>query len=73
VTFVPRDFVVGDHVRITSDIANEEGTFQAGHEFEIFDLHIRSGEFVYDLRDRDLHELGDVPLACLQRIPGYSA
>lgn len=61
-SFTPRNYRIGEHVRINRDFSNAEGTFSAGHEFEIMDSHVRHGEFVYDLRDRDLNILGEVPV-----------
>jgi hypothetical protein len=63
--FTPRSFSIGDHVKINRDISNSEGTFGAGHEFEIIDLYERHGEVLYDLRDRDLRLLGKVEFADL--------
>jgi hypothetical protein len=63
--FTPRGLSVGDHVFIDKDLSNEEGTFGAGHEFTIIDIHFRGDAVLYDLRDNDLHLLGDVPLTDL--------
>jgi len=60
--FTPRYLSVGDLVKINKDLSNEEGTFGAGHEFRIFDIHFRGDDVFYDLRDHELHELGDIPL-----------
>lgn len=70
-TFVPRSFTIGDRVKITRDFTNTFGEFLAGHEFAIIDEHWRSnGELVFDLRDRDLNVLGEVPGDCLTLIRG---
>jgi hypothetical protein len=63
--FTPRYLAVGDHVKINKDISNEEGTFGAGHQFRIIDIHYRGDDVFYDLRDRDVHLLGDVPFSDL--------
>lgn len=60
--FKPRWLSVGDHVTINKDISNAEGTFGAGHEFMVFDIHFRGDDVFYDLRDSHQHLLGDVPL-----------
>ncbi len=65
--FRPRWLALGDRVRINSDLSNAEGTFAAGHEFRIIDIHFRGDDVFYDLRDHDLHLLGDVPLTDLTR------
>jgi hypothetical protein len=65
--FTPRYLSEGDHVKINRDLSNEEGTFAAGHEFRIIDIHFRGDDVFYDLRDHDLHLLGDVPLTDLIR------
>jgi hypothetical protein len=59
--FTPRTISVGDHVRINSDLSNADGTFGAGHEFEIIDIHFHGDDAFYDLRDHDLNLLGRVP------------
>jgi hypothetical protein len=59
--FTPRTFALGDHVKITCDISNREGTYGAGHEFTIIDLYERHGAFLYDLRDHEQRVLGEVP------------
>ena len=71
--FTPRTLSVGDHVRINSDLSNAEGTFGAGHEFEIIDIHFRGSDTFYDLRDHDLNLLGDVPLGDISRTNSSSA
>lgn len=58
--FHPHSFRLGDHVKITRELSNTEGTFDAGHEFEIIDFYERHGTPLYDLRDADLHLLGGV-------------
>lgn len=65
--FTPRWLSVGDHVRISRDLANDEGTFGAGHEFMIIDVHYRGDDVFYDLRDHDLNRLSDVPSVDLKR------
>jgi len=59
--FTPRELAVGDHVKITVDLQNQEGTFGAGHRFRITEIHYHSSGKVYDLRDHELHLLGNVP------------
>ena len=59
--FTPRRLSVGDHVKINKDLSNEEGTFGTGHEFTIIDIHFRGDDVFYDLRDHDLHLIGEVP------------
>lgn len=59
--FTPRWLSVGNHVKINKDISNAEGTFGAGHEFIIIDIHFRGDDVFYDLRDHDQHLLGQVP------------
>jgi hypothetical protein len=59
--YTPRGLSVGDHVTITRDLENAEGTFAAGHRFQIIDIHFHGGATQYDLRDHELHLLGDVP------------
>jgi hypothetical protein len=59
--FHPHSYRVGDHVKLTRALANDEGTFEAGHEFEITALYERHGVPLYDLRDRDLNLLTEVP------------
>jgi hypothetical protein len=61
--FTPRTYAMGDHVKIDSELTNAEGTFAAGHEFEIIGIHFREGEALYDLRDHELHVLLEVPFA----------
>lgn len=68
-SYTPRDLSVGDHVVINTDMANPYGTFAAGHEFEVIDVHLRGQHFVYDLRDRDLNLLGEVSVTYLKRVP----
>ena len=58
--FHPHSFRIGDHVKINRDLSNDEGTFDAGHEFEIIDLYVRHEAPLYDLRDAQLHLLGGV-------------
>jgi hypothetical protein len=65
--FTPRWLSLGDHVKINKDLSNEEGTFGAGHEFRIIDIHFRGDDVFYDLRDHNLHLLGGVPLTDLSR------
>jgi hypothetical protein len=48
-------------------MSNKEGTFGAGHDFEIIDIHFRGADTFYDLRDRDLNLLGDVPFGDISR------
>jgi len=67
--FTPRRLSIGDAVRINRDMSNEEGSFGAGHEFRIIDIHFHGDDVSYDLRDHDLHLLGDVPLSDLSREP----
>jgi hypothetical protein len=61
--FTPRYLSVGDHVKINKDLSNEEGSFGAGHQFRIIDIHYRGDDVFYDLRDHDLHLIGDVPFS----------
>ena len=68
-TFVPREIEAGDHVRLTAPMQNHEGTFSAGHEFEVIDIGVHGGDWTYDLRDRDLNLLGQVPRAYVELIP----
>jgi hypothetical protein len=68
-SFIPRGYSVGEHVRINQDLANSDGTFQAGHEFEISDMYVRHGSFVYELRDSEQNLLGDVEPALFTRMP----
>lgn len=68
-SFLPRRYHLGDHVRITQDLSNANGTFAAGHEFEIIDQHVRHGIFVFDLRDRDLNILAEVESGYLSYVP----
>ena len=65
--FTPRRLSVGDLVKINKDIANAEGTFGAGHEFHIIDIHYHGDDAFYDLRDHHQRLLGDVPLDDLER------
>jgi hypothetical protein len=58
---------MGERVKITSDLSNGEGTFGAGHEFEIIDVHARDEGVLYDLRDHESRILMDVPFADLER------
>lgn len=67
--YTPRWLSAGDLVKINKDISNAEGTFGAGHEFRVIDIHYRGDEVLYDLRDHDLHLLGQVPLTDLIREP----
>jgi hypothetical protein len=67
--FTPRRLSLGDAVRINRDMSNEEGTFGAGHEFRIIDIHFHGDDVFYDLRDHDLHLLGQVPLSDLSPEP----
>ena len=48
--FTPRWLSVGERVTIKKDLANDEGTFGAGHEFMITDVHFHGDDAVYDLR-----------------------
>lgn len=66
--FTPRSFRIGDHVKINAALSDKEGTFAAGHEFTIIDIHFRGDDVLYDLRDRDVRLLGDVPHAYLERM-----
>jgi hypothetical protein len=59
--YTPRSLSIGDHVTITCDLANADGTFATGHRFQIIDIHFHHGKTSYDLRDPELHVLGDVP------------
>ena len=61
-TFIPREPEIGDYVSINEPIANAEGTFTTGTEFEIIDVRVRHGRTFYDLRDHDQRLLFDVPL-----------
>jgi hypothetical protein len=63
--FTPRWITVGDLVKINKDISNEEGTYGAGHEFRVIDIHYRGDDVFYDLRDHHQHLLGQVPLTDL--------
>ena len=56
--FHPHSYKVGDHVKLTSEISTKEGTYDAGHEFEIIDFYERHGVALYDLRDSELHLIG---------------
>ena len=53
--FHPHSYRVGDHVKITRDLANDEGTFEAGHEFEITGMYERHGVplFPSERKNRD--------------------
>jgi len=68
--FTPRAFSEGDHVTINSDMSNKEGTFGAGHRFEIIEIHYHGDGAFYDLRDHDLNLLGRVPFGDLTRATG---
>jgi hypothetical protein len=61
--FTPRTYAIGDRVKLTIDMSNQEGTFGAGHEFTIIDFYEKHGGVVYDLRDHEHHLLGEVPVA----------
>jgi hypothetical protein len=62
VAFTPRGgYEIGDRVRIDQDLSNDLGTFSAGCEFEIIDLHFKKDGILYDLRDHEQNVLGDVP------------
>lgn len=61
IVFHPHSFGIGDHVKINRELSNKEGTFDAGHEFEIIEMYARNGMDLYDLRDSDLNLLGEVP------------
>jgi hypothetical protein len=65
--FTPSRLSIGDLVQITTDFSNEEGTFGAGHEFRIIDIHFHGDEISYDLRDHENHLLGEVPSAGVTR------
>jgi|GEM_PF-2950175 len=65
--FTPRWLSVGERVTIKKDLANDEGTFGAGHEFMITDVHFHGDDAVYDLRDHDLNRLTEVASADLTR------
>jgi hypothetical protein len=65
--FTPRTLSVGDHVTINSAMSNKEGTFGAGHEFEIIDIRFHGEDAFYDLRDRDLNLIGNVPFEDISR------
>jgi hypothetical protein len=56
--FHSHSYAIGDHVVLTRELSNKEGTFDAGHEFEIIDLYERHGVPLYDLRDSGLRLLG---------------
>ena len=61
--FTPRTFAMGDHIKIDRELSNREGTFAAGHEFEIIGIHAGEGGALYDLRDHELRVLLEVPFA----------
>ncbi len=65
--FTPRGLSIGDHVTTTCDLQNAEGTFATGHRFEIIDIHYHGDRVLYDLRDHELHLLGDVPAEAVVR------
>jgi hypothetical protein len=65
--FTPRYFSIGDLVTINKDLSSQEGTFGAGHEFRIIDIHFRGDDVFYDLRDHDVRLLGNVPYGDLVR------
>ncbi len=67
--YTPRWLSVGDHVKINKDLSNSEGTFGAGHEFRIIDIHYHGDDVSYDLRDHNQHLLGQVALSDIDRIP----
>jgi hypothetical protein len=67
-TFVPREIEAGDHVRLTAPLQNHEGTFSAGHEFEVIDVGVRDGDWIYELRDRNLNLLGQVRRAYVELV-----
>jgi hypothetical protein len=58
--FHPHTYNVGDHVVLTHELSNKEGTFDAGHPFQIIDMYVRHGAVLYDLRDSGLHLIGEV-------------
>ena len=62
-SFVPRLIEAGDYVRLRVALENREGTFGAGHRFEVITVHFGSHPepTTYDLRDHDVHLLFDVP------------
>lgn len=66
--YKPRWLSVGDLVTINREISNAEGTYGAGHEFRIIDIHFRGDEIFYDLRDHHQHLLGEVPLSDVTRV-----
>jgi len=63
--FTPHSYRIGDHVKITCDLESSEGTYVAGHEFEIISIHFHGENSTYDLRDRNQHLLGNVPFDCI--------
>ena len=70
-SFVPRQYKVGDpRAHQSRPCRNSRtGTFSAGHEFEISDVYVRRGSFVYELRDSEQNLLGDVEPALFDRVP----
>jgi hypothetical protein len=64
----PGGYEVGDRVRINQDLSNSLGTFQAGREFEIIDLHFKGNGILYDLRDHEQNVIGDVPSSNFSKI-----
>jgi hypothetical protein len=68
--FTPRFYSMGDRVAINRDISNSEGTFAAGHEFVIIDIHFHRDATLYDLRDHEQRLIGDVPESDFTRARG---
>jgi hypothetical protein len=67
--FTPRQIDVGDHVTIVRALANEEGTFGAGHTFMVIDRRLGRDGWLFDLRDHDLNLLLDVSLSDIALVP----
>ncbi len=68
--FTPRSFSVGDRVTINKDISTSEGTYGAGHAFTIIDVRYHGNSPLFDLRDHELHLVGNVPVTDLTRDQG---
>jgi hypothetical protein len=65
--FTPSTYSIGDLVKTTEDLSNEEGTFTVGREFRIIDIHLRHDGVFYDLRDHELNVIMDVPPTSFSR------
>ena len=69
--FVPRHLEEGAHVRLLQPASNDAGTFNAGHEFTIIEVHSGDDGDVYDLRDRDLNLLFGVAASEVEPFEPY--